>query len=345
MNEGQERSMRKMIEKLHKAGASAHDIAHFLYRDHEIDAVGADRGVLLDIRTHVATQLDVPIDNIYVTGSAKLGLSLRHGGPFVPGNSDLDLAIVDEKLASASLEAASQATGSFRRAAAFPTLLSPGSRTAYQTKQRFGDYTKLGIVHPDYMPDCSMRRKIRGLFEELTARYAESFCQISVLIYSSFGAFADAQRKRIADYVATIGSGAVANDLPGWQHPSTDILRIPLSGQAPPSVPRPAWDALNEIAQWVRISCAIVIPLGPSDGAQDCFDVVLIYEPIDQEPVPLGPLWQIASRLGRRNVSIRYVPQALDIASLTHLVSSHLLTSGRELGERVLSQRLVIAPV
>ena len=146
----------------------------FVHRDY--------RDSIYEIYEEISRQLAVPVRSVMVTGSAFTGLSYREGQPFRPGESDLDVAVVDRDLFRELLLCASRATRYFRDQTSFRP--ASGYRTGTDTFKNFRSYAfNRGIIRPDLMPMCAAKDQIDDLCQRLTNQYASLFSHVSIAIY------------------------------------------------------------------------------------------------------------------------------------------------------------------
>lgn len=332
-------SLLEKLSSLQKQGCSSADLAAFAFRDHSHDANGADEHVVNLVRQRVSESLAVSVDSVYACGSAKYGISLLHGHPFVRGRSDLDLAVVDQKFTEHCLRVAAKASANYSEVSAFPSLIAPGARTPYHVRQKFLEYGRRGVLNFSYIPLCDIRSKVKSLSTLLSDEYRKNFLDVSLVAYSSPGAFLDSQQQRLQEYFARNSSRLMHSSPPGYKVEDSRVLD--LSGRCPSFMHGDVWSALKRVRQVIGLTWCIVVPLGEVDGIDNCFDLLVCHEEIESpRSEENGLLWEISSDLGRRNILMRFVSGTIAPIQACSLVGSHLLSIGRDYGEACLGRRL-----
>lgn len=140
------------------------------------------RSALFEIYEEVSRALAVPARSVMLTGSAFTGRSFLKDQPFRPGESDLDLAVVDRDLFRELLLCASRATRYFRDQTPFKP--ASGFKTGTETFTNFRSYAfNRGIIRPDLMPECEAKNQIGDLCQSLTNKYIDIFHHVSIAIY------------------------------------------------------------------------------------------------------------------------------------------------------------------
>jgi len=133
----------------------------------------------------------VSITAVQVAGSAKLGHSLHKKTMFTPGQSDLDLAIIDGPLFTSYLEVGLKLSKGYSDGASFPI------RGSISTQAEYLRYLARGIFRPDLMPNGPERADWGNFFGQLAAKHVALFKSISAAIYLSQGCFESKQRSAI----------------------------------------------------------------------------------------------------------------------------------------------------
>ena len=150
-----------------------------------------------DILNHVADYFRVPITCIQVAGSAKLGHSIHKKTPFIPGQSDLDLAIIDCQLFAWHLEVGLKLSKGYSDGTSFPV------RDGSSTQSEYLRYLARGIFRLDLMPTGPQRADWNNFFGRLSAKHATLFKSISAAVYLSQGCFESKQRSAIKARAST----------------------------------------------------------------------------------------------------------------------------------------------
>jgi hypothetical protein len=149
-----------------------------------------------DILRSVSDRFGVECDDIVVIGSARFGCSLRSGSAFMPGRSDLDLAIVSAKAADA-----------------WACSGHPQGGGSHDT--RYNIYARRGIIRLDLSPDQDQRLRYLRWCSDLSNRHRTLFSAITVTLYESRGAFLRKQANEIRRYRKRVfGDDAPSKDAP-----------------------------------------------------------------------------------------------------------------------------------
>lgn len=137
-----------------------------------------------NILTNVANFLDIDISSILITGSAKIGFSLVKNTDFLPGKSDLDLAIVDSRLFTKYFDAVLKATEGYTK------------RNLFNSDEFYKSYLSCinkGVFHPRYMPNIYEKRRLLSFFSQESSKYRSHFGSISTCFYMSEFSFQNKQ--------------------------------------------------------------------------------------------------------------------------------------------------------
>lgn len=147
------------------------------------------------IRDSISRKYEIPISSIAVSGSSKIGISVFKDRVFIPGKSDLDIAIISLPLFNKFAETANQVTSGYTNLSPFP--LYKGKHTNNQFKWNF----MRGYINPFFMPNCELKSKWIEFFNSLSNGYFELFKTISGAIYSSEYFFEYKQKDCIEQYL------------------------------------------------------------------------------------------------------------------------------------------------
>ncbi|AWH36626.1 hypothetical protein C1929_07610 [Stenotrophomonas sp. ZAC14D1_NAIMI4_6] len=183
------------------SGRVAHDkIARKVFLTYPTQAFVGNEELQYEILNEVAEQWAVPITSIHVCGSAKLGVSIHKARAFVAGQSDLDLAIIDERLFIGYMEAVLNLTKGYTDGSRFPLV------KGVSYKEQYLAYVAKGMLRPDLMPVSEMRAEWTNFFGRLSAKHNREFKSISAMIYLSERFFESKQRSVIR---GRVGMGVV----------------------------------------------------------------------------------------------------------------------------------------
>lgn len=167
------------------------EIARKVFLTYPTMAFVGDEERQFEILDAVSGFCKVPITCIHTAGSAKIGHSIHKKTAFTPGESDLDLAIIDSQLFTSYLEAGLNLSKGYSDGASFPI------RDGNSTQNEYLRYLARGIFRPDLMPNGTQRAAWRNFFGRLTTKHTQIFSSISGAIYLSQGCFESKQRSVI----------------------------------------------------------------------------------------------------------------------------------------------------
>lgn len=167
------------------------EIARKVFLTYPTKAFVGDEERQFEILNAVSDYCRVPITCIHVAGSAKLGQSLHKNTAFAPGQSDLDLAIIDSHLFTRYLEIGLRLSKGYSDGTIFPIRDGASTQTEYLR------YLARGIFRPDLMPAGPERADWGNFFGQLTGRHTAVFKSITGAIYLSQGCFESKQRSAV----------------------------------------------------------------------------------------------------------------------------------------------------
>lgn len=149
----------------------------FLYDFASVFANDADRGFL--ILNRVCEQFKVPFSAIRIVGSAQTGYSYYSERDFVPGTSDLDIAIISSTLFQYYSQEVYWMTQGYSDLSHFPR------RSGISVAQDFREYLSEGYFRPDMMPESTLKNEWFGFFNRLSNRHTDLFENINGGIFLS----------------------------------------------------------------------------------------------------------------------------------------------------------------
>lgn len=118
------------------------------------------------LKQHVSHVFSVPSHNVKLTGSAKLGFSMKTGNEFVKGKSDLDLMIVDKNI--------------------FNLILNQISEQINDVESIIiKRYISRGYIRPDILPSSPLVNKWLNIAKSLTDCSRELFREVTITVYCS----------------------------------------------------------------------------------------------------------------------------------------------------------------
>lgn len=157
-----------------------------IFRDHE------DKEFY--IKNNISIQFEIPFSSIEVAGSSKTGLSFFKDKLFIPGKSDLDIAIISLPLFNKFVEISHMLSNGYTDLTVFPIF------RGHNTAQQFSKGISNGFVNPFYMPNCELKSTWLEFFNSLSNDYFDLFKNINGGIYASEYFFEVKQEECIDQY-------------------------------------------------------------------------------------------------------------------------------------------------
>ena len=176
------------------AGTPYHEIARKIYLTYPTKAFAECEEQQYEIFNEISTYFDISITCIQVAGSAKTGRSFHKKQDFVPGTSDLDIAIIDTRLFAKYAEIVYRGCKGGADLTKFPL------RNGASTSRDYFQYLARGIFRPDLMTVGHERAAWNSFFSQLSQKHTKLFGSISAAIYLSQTFFEGKQRSAIKNY-------------------------------------------------------------------------------------------------------------------------------------------------
>lgn len=170
---------------------SPSDIARKVYVAYPSFVFAENSNLKFEIFNEIANRWDIPINQILLTGSAHTGESFHKEAKFQPGISDLDVAIVSEKLFLKFLEESNIATRGYFDLSRFERLDGHDTSTAFMTN------LARGFFRPDLMPQCLLKKTWFDFFQKISQKHLKLFKSINAGIYTSLNCFEAKQLENI----------------------------------------------------------------------------------------------------------------------------------------------------
>ncbi|MBR8609464.1 hypothetical protein QDR68_16075 [Acinetobacter baumannii] len=145
------------------------------------------------IMEEVAAYFSIPLNCILVCGSAQLGFSLAKNTIFLPGGSDLDLAIIDSGLYVKYFDDILKITNNYNRTNLFVTN---------EVKLNYLNFVSKGIINPKYMPNSELKRELKNFFTSVSAKYRDYYASVSVCFYLSEYSFQRKQQSALSTWIS-----------------------------------------------------------------------------------------------------------------------------------------------
>jgi len=153
--------------------------ARRIYLDHPSYAVAGKRDVEFEIKQELAEYFNIPFGRVTFCGSAHLGFSPRKGTRFTPGESDLDVAIIDTDLFQRYWQITNDVTKAFNDLTGFSIYRNP-QNTIDALKEMI---VKRGVIFLDKMPKCQQSDRDASFLYSISAAYTNYFKKITVAVY------------------------------------------------------------------------------------------------------------------------------------------------------------------
>lgn len=170
-------------------------IARKIFLSYTTEIFRGDEDVEFYIKNAISVGFDIPFSSIEIVGSGKTGISFFKDYEFIPGKSDLDVAIISLPLYNKFCEISHQTTSGYTNLSYFPNF--KGQRTDKQ----FIKGLSRGFVNPFFMPNCELKSKWLDFFNNISNDYFELFKNINGGIYSSEYFFESKQSECIEEYL------------------------------------------------------------------------------------------------------------------------------------------------
>ncbi|MFP3849839.1 hypothetical protein [Pseudomonas sp. W5-01] len=178
-----------------KKNTPYHEIARKIFFTYPTFAFVEDEERQYSIFNEISEHFKIPILAIHVAGSAKTGHSFHKGTPFIPGVSDLDIAIIDAGLFQRYMELVCSLTRNYSDLTAFRKVKGVSQHVNYVS------YLSKGIFRPDLMPYGPDRADINDFFGRLSSRHGDLFRSINAALYMSQSLFETKQRSAVSNFL------------------------------------------------------------------------------------------------------------------------------------------------
>lgn len=150
-----------------------------------------------DILNLISEKFEIPFNSIQIIGSAKTGYSYFKKKSFEKGISDLDVAIIDQRLFTKYLEYAYDRTNGFSDLSTFYDE---------EHHKRFIKTIPEGFLNPFYLPRGNLKNEWFDFFNQnLSSKYIHYFKSINAGIYTSQYFFEMKQAHIIEEYMIDEG--------------------------------------------------------------------------------------------------------------------------------------------
>ena len=160
------------------------DVVRKFYLVHPAYAFHSDFDNADKVLNSVSNFLKVPISDIHVCGSAKLGFSVYKNTTFQPGISDLDLAIINRNVFINYFDSILKESRNYTREELFNNIIQ---------KKRYIKMLAKGIINPQNMPNTQSKLELLNFFQSLSIDFRSKYNSISICLYLSETAFKEKQ--------------------------------------------------------------------------------------------------------------------------------------------------------
>jgi hypothetical protein len=139
----------------------------------------------LEIKDRIGQALEVPRSMVRICGSAYWGKRYESGADFAPGESDLDVALISERLFVQLISEVRAKTRNFTNLTFFAGQEAPAIFQEYALKK--------GIVRLDVTPRTDTMLKITTMSANLSKKYLNHFSNINLSVYDTEISFSNKQ--------------------------------------------------------------------------------------------------------------------------------------------------------
>ena len=173
-------------------------IARKIYISYPTDVFKDKLEIEFDILNKISEYFDVPFSCIQIAGSAKTGYSYHKQSKFIPGQSDLDIAIINESLFIKYMQISYRTTNKYSDLSKFHSKKEGVSGQELYTASL--KYIAKGYFRPDLMPLCTEKSKWFEFFSKLSDKYFEVFKTINAGIYCNQHFYESKQSENIKNF-------------------------------------------------------------------------------------------------------------------------------------------------
>jgi hypothetical protein len=191
-------SRRENLRSIASQYRSPEDRARRIFLEEPSFALEGKKDVEFQIKTSISRQYQIPYRSVLFCGSAHLGFSAIKDRDFVPGSSDLDVAIVHMDVFQERWRALVETTKAFTDLMSFHIHKRPNDKALLVRDLM----VKRGLLHLHDMPSCPVFNGDRKFFDRLSVQNRTMFGNISVSFYMSEYAFCWKQASSISAMIA-----------------------------------------------------------------------------------------------------------------------------------------------
>ena len=173
--------------------------ARRVFFDEQSVATAEHKAEEFEIKSRIAEHFDTPYRSVVFCGSAHLGFSATKDSDFVPGGSDLDVAIINFELFQYAWTELIKATRGFSNLTKFPH----GQKGLVQADLIRDMMSKRGVIHLHQMPSWETFDHHKDFLLGFSEVYAHLFSTISVSFYINEYAFCWKQSSALQEILRT----------------------------------------------------------------------------------------------------------------------------------------------
>lgn len=172
------------------------EISRKIYLSYNTEIFKENQDAEFYIKNEISKAFEIPFSSIEIVGSSKTGFSFFKDTKFVPGKSDLDIAVVSLPLFNKFSEIAHDTTKGYTDLSVFPFY--KGQRTDKQFIQGISR----GYINPFFMPNSTFKNTWLDFFNQISNKYFELFKNINGGVYASEYFFEYKQIECIEKYIS-----------------------------------------------------------------------------------------------------------------------------------------------
>lgn len=184
------------IQLSSKSGTQPIDIARKIYLCYPTKAFINLEEKQYEIIDEICRFFQIDFTCIQIAGSAKTGRSPHKDKDFIPGKSDLDIAIINPQLFIKYMELVFIKTKGYSDLTSLPMKTKRNVPTIKFHKE----YLSKGMFFPDAIPYGPERAEWFDFFSKLSDKHQDQFKSINAVIYISESLFVEKQTSAIKKY-------------------------------------------------------------------------------------------------------------------------------------------------
>lgn len=181
------------IEQNFKDGVELSQIVRSYYLVYPTCAFEGAYRIADEILNEVSNFFSIPVNDILVCGSAKLGISPIKQTAFTKGKSDLDLAILNKKCYFEIFDEILEETRNYSKKHLFGNKYN----------QYISSVSK-GMINYKFLPNSKRKKDLNTFFNELSIKHRGFFSNISCCFYASEYSFKQKQIHGLAQWKSNI---------------------------------------------------------------------------------------------------------------------------------------------